>query len=200
VPVIQITGAQNISNRFYSVHPRRNDRFLKASRLMQTIFAEVDFTEFHFTRHLLRGLEGYLAGKVRDGPAGTARGLGRPDAGPAQRLNNRAVLVWMSRHALDDGPTGLTPADEPLFVTRGMVDALRPHVRDVVEIVARPEEVRAGRAHLASDRTDRTAAEDLLGAEVHARVAEASRPISGAGPPERKRPAPGRRGPQCRQA
>ena len=28
VTVVQLMGAQNTSNRFYAVHPRRNDRFL----------------------------------------------------------------------------------------------------------------------------------------------------------------------------
>ena len=28
--VLQLGGAQNMSNRFYAVHPRRNDRFLRA--------------------------------------------------------------------------------------------------------------------------------------------------------------------------
>ena len=32
--IIQLPGAQNMSNRFYSVHPRRNDRFLQASAQM----------------------------------------------------------------------------------------------------------------------------------------------------------------------
>ena len=35
--VLQVTGAQNMSNRFYSVHPRRNDRFLKASPLLRAM-------------------------------------------------------------------------------------------------------------------------------------------------------------------
>ena len=52
--VVQLPGAQNLSNRLYRVHPRRNDRFLGASRMMQAIFDDVDFTQFHFTRHLLR--------------------------------------------------------------------------------------------------------------------------------------------------
>ena len=51
--VIQVMGAQNMSNRFYAVHPRRNDRFLKASGLLEKIYPEVDFTDFSFTRHLL---------------------------------------------------------------------------------------------------------------------------------------------------
>ncbi|MEZ5723123.1 MAG: DUF6473 family protein [Paracoccaceae bacterium] len=46
-----------MSNRFYAVHPRRNDRFLRASNLLKTIYREVDFTEFNFTRHLLTRLK-----------------------------------------------------------------------------------------------------------------------------------------------
>ena len=56
VTVIQVTGAQNTSNRFYTVHPRRNDRFLKASGRLSTLYEELDFTDFHFTRHLLSRL------------------------------------------------------------------------------------------------------------------------------------------------
>ena len=49
-------GAQNMSNRFYQVHPRRNDRLTRVSTVMQAIFPEVDFSEFCFTRHLLTRL------------------------------------------------------------------------------------------------------------------------------------------------
>jgi hypothetical protein len=57
VTVIQLMGAQNMSNRYYAVHPRRNDRFLRASGLLRTIYREVDFTEFNFTRHMLTTLQ-----------------------------------------------------------------------------------------------------------------------------------------------
>ena len=53
VAVVQVMGAQNISNRFYAVHPRRNDRFLGATPLLRSVYRTVDFTEFSFTRHLL---------------------------------------------------------------------------------------------------------------------------------------------------
>ena len=55
--VVQIMGAQNLSNRFYTVHARRNDRFLHASPLLRHIYREVDFTEFSFTRHMLHSLQ-----------------------------------------------------------------------------------------------------------------------------------------------
>ncbi len=46
-------GANFLSNRFYSVHPRRNDRFLRASTVLQAIYSDVDFADFTFTRHML---------------------------------------------------------------------------------------------------------------------------------------------------
>ena len=55
--VIQVMGAHNMSNRFYSVHPRRNDRFLQPTALLRTVFREVDFTDFAFTRHLMAALQ-----------------------------------------------------------------------------------------------------------------------------------------------
>lgn len=51
--ILQIMGADNLSNRYYMVHPRRNDRFLRARPLLHSLFPEVDFTEFHFTNHML---------------------------------------------------------------------------------------------------------------------------------------------------
>jgi len=46
----------NLGNLFYSVHPRRNDRFLAARAPLKALFPEVDFTEFDFTGHMLGAL------------------------------------------------------------------------------------------------------------------------------------------------
>jgi hypothetical protein len=43
ITVVQVIGAQNMTNRFYSVHPRGNDRFVGPSDLLKTIFRDVDF-------------------------------------------------------------------------------------------------------------------------------------------------------------
>ena len=56
VVVMEAMGAHNLSNRFYTVHPRRNDRFIKASKRLGALYPDVDFTNFTFTRHMLTTL------------------------------------------------------------------------------------------------------------------------------------------------
>lgn len=51
--VIDLVGAHNLSNRFYRVHPRRNDRLIAATPLLRELFPTLDLADVHFTRHLL---------------------------------------------------------------------------------------------------------------------------------------------------
>ncbi len=44
--VVQVMGANLLSNRFFTVHPRRNDRFVQASTVLKAIYPEVDFSDF----------------------------------------------------------------------------------------------------------------------------------------------------------
>ncbi len=53
---MQAVGLANLSNTFYSVHPRRNDRFLGATPRLRALYPEMDFTDFAFARHLLHSL------------------------------------------------------------------------------------------------------------------------------------------------
>lgn len=46
----------NLSNAYYTVHPRRNDRFVRARPALKSLFPEVDFAQFAFTGHVLRAL------------------------------------------------------------------------------------------------------------------------------------------------
>lgn len=171
VTVVQITGAQNLSNRFYSVHPRRNDRFLRASSLLQTIYREVDFTEFNFTRHLLETLEAVSPEKF----AMVRQEL--KDAWVARmksfltRVGSRVVLVWLSRHGPDDIARTGTFSGDPLFVDRAMLDEVRPLVREIVEVVADDQEVEAGFPRLVYPEMDVAMAREMLGPIVHARAA-----------------------------
>ncbi len=51
--VMLLPPVGNMSNPFYSVHPRRNDRFVAAHPPLRRLFPETDFAEFVFTGHLL---------------------------------------------------------------------------------------------------------------------------------------------------
>lgn len=119
--VLQITGAANLNNRFYSVHPRRNDRFVKASTLLRTLYRDVDFTEFHFTRHLLTHLRslsrdrfGVVETELR--AAWMARMAGFLDQAPVP-----VHLLWLARQPPGDRDTGARLGPDPLFVTLDMV-------------------------------------------------------------------------------
>jgi hypothetical protein len=172
VTVIELMGAQNLSNRFYAVHPRRNDRFLRASTLMKTIYREIDFTEFHFTRHLLAGLRDasaekfeMITGELKDAWVARMQKL-------IETVSGQVVLLWMADH-----PPGADSADPlarsgPLLVDARMIDVLRPRVSAVVEIVAGPEERAEGFGQMHFGEMDSSAAAELLGPVVHKRAAQ----------------------------
>jgi len=124
VTVIQIMGAQNLTNRFYTVHSRRNDRFLKPSDLLNTVYREVDFTEIHFTRHLLCALTEASDQKfemVRDELKNAWVARMRTIL---SRVGGRVILLWLAEHSPDDQPSGENLGPNPLFVDRGMIEQL----------------------------------------------------------------------------
>lgn len=171
--VVQATGAQNLSNRFYDVHPRRNDRFLGPRPLMRRLFPETDFTEFHFTRHMT----GALAQRA---PAAFARlraGLRTTWVARMttliERLGVPVALLWLGRTA---PPTtaGAALAPEPLFVDRAMIDALRPRLAAVVEVAAAAKGETGG---MIFPPLEAPAAAELPGPAAHAAAAEGLLPV-----------------------
>ncbi|MDW3181054.1 MULTISPECIES: DUF6473 family protein [unclassified Roseobacter] len=173
--VVQIVGAQNLSNRFYTVHPRRNDRFLTASPLLTAIYPEVDFAEFHFTRHMLSSLytvsrERFAAVRNEVQTAWLARMKLL-----LKNASSETVLVWFADHApLHQEPAGLDPAKarSPLFVTREMLEELGPHASRFVEVVATPEATSAGTEGMVFSQMEAMAAAEMLGPKAHGELAK----------------------------
>lgn len=164
--VVQVTGAQNLTNRYYTVHPRRNDRFIAATPLLRSLYREVDFTEIHFTRHLIAVLAG--KGEERFAPIRAelkALWLQRMQA-LLQRLPRRRVLLRMEGRG---GGSGL--------VGRGMVEALRPLASACVEVAASPAARAEGVRAMRFSPADEAAAHDLPGAAAHRETAEALLPV-----------------------
>ncbi|SMP35872.1 DUF6473 family protein [Shimia sagamensis] len=173
VTVVQVMGAQNMSNRYYKVHPRRNDRFIGASNMMQMVFNEIDFSEFHFTRHML----GTLCARAPDRYAMVRDELRMAWSARMKLLLNtiggKIVLLWVADHAPETamGTSGLGP--DPLFVDRLMIEELRTMVDDVVEVVVSKQAQAKGIEGMQCTDMERVAAQRMLNAAAHQEVADA---------------------------
>ncbi|SLN60190.1 hypothetical protein PSA7680_03159 [Pseudoruegeria aquimaris] len=56
VTVIETPGIHGLSNRFYRVHRKRNDRFIAPEPPLKALFPNVDFAGINFVGHLTRVL------------------------------------------------------------------------------------------------------------------------------------------------
>ena len=121
--VLQVMGAHNMSNPYYKVHPRRNDRFIKALPALVDIFPDVDFTEFHYTKHLLHHLN--LMDCDRFQLISTA--LRTTWCDKMKRLlnmiNRPTVLLWMQNKS-----NSFSFDSDPLFITESDISSLNSQV------------------------------------------------------------------------
>lgn len=168
--VVQIMGANFMSNRFYSVHPRRNDRFLRASTVMQAIYNDVDFSDFTFTRHMLQTLYDLsperfdiVVSELREAWVARMKNM-------LGQIGPRTVLLWFSKTELTDDPWESHPNPlqvDPLFITREMVDQLRNQTMDVVEVVPSSVALSQGTKGMYYSPMQAKAAAQMLGVACH---------------------------------
>ncbi|UWQ50046.1 hypothetical protein K3722_01040 [Leisingera caerulea] len=169
ISVMQMLGAQNISNPYYRVHPRRNDRFLQAKPALKTLYPEVDFTEFHFNKHLLctlRDISGQRFEQVREQ---LQRSWVERMSTLIEALDGRVLLLWL-RYQLD-ADTGFP--EEPVLVDRSMADALRPKVQGILEFRAESAAAAHDIAGMVFGQMELPAARHMIGPKEHLRIAEA---------------------------
>ena len=171
--IVQVIGAANMSNRFYAVHPRRNDRFLRASPWLRTVYREVDFTDFHFTRHMLQTLHqvsserfDVVAGELRTAWVARMRSLLR-------HLPGRTLLLWMADHAPQPGAADADLRLDPLLVNAGMIADVRHEASAYLEVVFSPEARTEGLENLSFAPLERPAAQGVQGTLAHREVADA---------------------------
>lgn len=177
VTVVQMTGALNTSNRFYAVHPRRNDRFLRASTLLKAIYREVDFTEFHFTRHMLSTLmtlspERFAVVSEELQSAWVARMKAL-----LTKTEGRTIVLWMANHSPDQANAIGGLGSDPMLVNRAMIEAIRPYTTEVVEVVASEMARGAGLEGKIFSVTEEPAAQETPGPLMHEEVAAALLPV-----------------------
>lgn len=138
VAVVQLCGAHNLTNRFYTVHPRRNDRLLGPSPRLQSLFHDIDFIEFNFTRHMLSA----LAARSPDRFELVAEELRSTWVLQMRRLLTRlacpVVLLWMAGAAPPAPARRCNLTAEPLLVDTEMIAAIRPLADSLVQVIAPP--------------------------------------------------------------
>jgi hypothetical protein len=171
--VLQITGAQNMTNRFYAVHPRRNDRFVKATPMLRTIYRDVDFTEFHFTRHLLTQLKT----RSRD-----RFGILREELQIAWRARMARFLaeaqvpvhlLWLSNRHPGEAETARSPGAEPLFITESILEEVACQADSLTVAVPDPSSRRNPTRGMFFAAREEAAARILPGPEAHEAAAGA---------------------------
>lgn len=166
--VLQITDAQNCSNRFYNVHPRRNDRFLQATAHLRTLFPEADFTEFHFTGHLLAELERQSRGRFEAVVTELKSAWLDRMQTLLGELKAPVVLLWMGER----GPRSEgSKRGRPNYIDADMIKTLRPQIADYVEVIHDPGALRT--EGMIFNPLEALAARELLGIDAHHHAARA---------------------------
>ena len=174
--VVQVMGANHLSNRFYTVHQRRNDRFLCASPRLRMIYPKVDFAEFAFTRHMLGHLYDLCALRF-DAVVDELRKawLARMQQ-MLRQIGPDTVLLWFSDTSLDDVVWSERPRHlqaDPLFINASMIDRLRPLVRQVLVVTPTADALAMGAAGMRVPASQEQAAAQMLGPACHAEAANA---------------------------
>ncbi len=172
ISVLQLPGAHNLSNRLYRVHPRRNDRFLQASEALARLYPEVDFTEFHFNKHLLNhllalGIERFARVKRELQQAWLARMRLL-----VSQVDGDIALLWLRY----DGQEGEIDEDgmgaDPWLVTPEMVNTLREEVSTIVEVPVQPAGASDELEDMIFGTMQEPAAEHMIGPATHQIVAD----------------------------
>ena len=174
--VVQVVGAHNMTNRFYAVHPRRNDRFLRASAIMRSMFRDVDFAEYNFTRHMLSDLKSraperftLIENELRTAWVARMRQL-------LARIGGRTVLLLLAEH-LPRPSRSDTLGRPPLLVDEAMVAEVAGPGTEIVRVAATQAARDAGTAGMVFSELDLPAAMEMPGPAVHAEIADALGPV-----------------------
>lgn len=172
ITVVQILGAHNMSNRYYRVHPRRNDRFLTASSLMRSVFRNVDFSEFSFTKHMLNDVYAQADGKFAHIQQELRSAWSARMATLLDKLPGRKMLLWFADHSPPAQLPQASMGQDPLFVDAKMIEALRPKVDGIAQVQLSKAALTAGTAGMRFAGIDQPAAMQMLGPQAHSEAAQ----------------------------
>ncbi len=169
--VIQVMGAHKLSNRYYSVHTRRNDRFLYASDDLRTLYPEVDFADIHFTRHLLSVLLDICPERFRAIRHELTEVWVQRMDDLLERIGRPAALLWLSSRNPED-PASAPSDPDPLFVTKEMIDRLGKKTSKLIRVAIPPRDPEAAPEGMVFSELEIAMARELPGPRTHRVVAQ----------------------------
>lgn len=124
VTILQVPGAVNLSTRFYSVHPRRNDRVTAIRQPLANLYPEVDFTQFAFTRHLLAHLRAVSPERFLQIQAELAAIWTNGMRKILARISGEVILLWFSDRAPGENGDDPSVLSDPALVSSDMLSTL----------------------------------------------------------------------------
>ncbi|MEM9901723.1 MAG: DUF6473 family protein [Pseudomonadota bacterium] len=175
--VVQVLGAANLSNDFYSVHPRRNDRFIAASPALQELYPEVDFTEFSFTKHLLTSLERRCADRftlvVEELKLRWRLQMHRL----LSEANGRCLLLWIAKAPPPREAVSVRSGADPLLVDTRMLADIGATAREIVQVIPSKAAIATGTQGMVFSEFEAHVAALTINDATHAEIAAALRPV-----------------------
>ena len=172
--LLQVLPAHTLSNRFYKVHPRRNDRFLKPTEMLRALYPHVDFTDFHFARHMLLTLQRIspekfllVVDELRAVWVARMRLL-------LKKIKNPTIVVHISDSSPDVLDNGLGEA--PLFVDNEMVKSVSQEACDLVHYDMSETRYNTGVTGMRYALSEAQMAAELMPPACHEELAEALLP------------------------
>ncbi|MCZ0814129.1 DUF6473 family protein [Roseovarius sp. EGI FJ00037] len=174
--VLQMPGAINLSNRFYRVHPRRNDRLVEVLHRLRRLYPDVDFVDFHFTRHLLRHLHAVSPERF-DLLREELRMTWVERIGALiTRLERPVILFWFAARVPEAFCERVEPGTDPVLVNARMLRAVVPKAARLVEVKASAVAQRMGTSGMVFAPQEAQAARQLPGPVVHGEAAQVLTP------------------------
>jgi len=176
--ILQLPGVLGQSNRFFKVHPTRNDRFLAPTSDLAALYPELDFTEIHYVRHLLtrlrRSVDVRFEVVVRELQQSWLRSMRHLLC----RIEAPVLMLWLRHLDGVENPFG-DVMDEPVLIDANLISELRSQCLGLVEIPVHTcgnsddlDDLLFGTlqkpiaSHLIGPSTHRKIADDLYGAIV----------------------------------
>lgn len=169
--VIQLPSAANLSNAYYRVHPRRNDRFLCGTEALVQLVPRLDLTEVHFTGHFWRQLAQVAPATLPHMIATVQQTWLERMAQLLARLDHMPVLLWAGRRGVP--PVAQLPEHGTGLLTSKLVERLKPLSSEFIEVVPSETATSEGPREMIFASTDAQRVLHMLSGASHREIATA---------------------------